>query len=320
MLAAVADEMRPDAAQRQARLTESAAGQWGNVTTAQLRALGFTRDDIAGMVRRSALLRVHRGVYAVGHRSPAPEARWAAALLAAGTKAALSHTAAAAARRLMAPRHVVEVTGPTQRRGDQRLRVHQAPLPDGEVVLHAGLRIVSVPRMLLDLASTGWPIGKLTHEAAASGLVSLDDLRASAANAASRPGVVALRAALDLPHTRSRGEIRLAAFLRRLAVGDFEMNARIGRLRVDALIPALGVAIELDPEQTHGTAWAARPMPGATATCALAASNRCASSSTTSARWAPSCALAPRRRWSPRSRRRPRWPPWRRRRTCGPGP
>jgi very-short-patch-repair endonuclease len=123
-------------------------------------------------------------------------------------------------------------------------------------VLHAGLRIVSVPRMLLDLASTGWPIGRLAHEAAASGLVSLDDLRASAAKASGRPGVAALRAALDLPHTRSRGEIRLAAFLRRLAVGEFEMNAQVGRLQVDALIPSLGLAIELDPEQTHGTTWA----------------------------------------------------------------
>jgi very-short-patch-repair endonuclease len=236
----------------------AAGKQWGNVTAAQLRSLGFTRNDIAGMVRRSALLRVHRGVYAVGHRSPAPEARWSAALLAAGARSALSHTAAAAARQLMTPRAVTEVTAPAERRGDARLRVHHAALPEEEVVLHAGLRIVSVPRMLLELAGANWPIDRMAHEAAASGLADLEVLRAWAAQHRPTAGIVALRRALALSHTRSGGERQLEAFLRRQGVSDFEMNARIGRLSVDAHLPGLGIAIELDPEQTHGSAEAIR--------------------------------------------------------------
>ena len=35
----------------------------GVVTTDELRALGFTTDDIAGMVRRNELIRVRRGLY-----------------------------------------------------------------------------------------------------------------------------------------------------------------------------------------------------------------------------------------------------------------
>lgn len=226
------------------------------MTTRQLRGLGYSQREIDGMARRGALLREHRGVFSVGHRSRAPEARWAAALLAAGPHSALSHTAAAAARRLVVPRTVTEVTAPTQRRGDARLRVHHSPLPADEVTTHAGLRIVSVPRMLLELAGAHWPVDRMTHEAVASGSADLGRLRAWALAHPPAPGLPALRRALDLPHTRSRGETRLAALLRRLDVGGFEMNARVGRLSVDALVPALGVAIELDPEQTHGSAHA----------------------------------------------------------------
>jgi hypothetical protein len=254
---AATDESHRQGGFRQAPLAAMAGSQWGNVTTSQLRGLGHTPREIEGMVRRGELLREHRGVFSVGHRSPAPEARWAAALLAAGPRSALSHSAAAAARRLLAPRHVTEVTAPTQRRGDPRLRVHHAPLPERDVVLHTGLRIVSVPRMLLELAGVGWPIDRMAHEAAASGLADLEDLRAWTAVHPPAAGLVALRTALDLPHMRSRGEGRLAAFLRRQGA-SFEMNARIGRLRVDAFLPDLGLAVELDPEQTHGTAHARR--------------------------------------------------------------
>jgi hypothetical protein len=66
------------------RAAEVAARQWGNITAAQLRAIGFSKTAIHWMVERGLLYRVHRGVFAFGAPSPAPEARWAAALLAAG--------------------------------------------------------------------------------------------------------------------------------------------------------------------------------------------------------------------------------------------
>jgi hypothetical protein len=55
---------------------------------------------------------MHRGVYVLGALSPAPEQRWAAALLAAGNGAALSHTAAEAHYGLLPPRDVIEVSAP----------------------------------------------------------------------------------------------------------------------------------------------------------------------------------------------------------------
>src|SRR5204862_2783004 len=132
------------------------AWQWGNITTAQLRAIGFSRAEIHGMARRGLLHRMHRGVYAFGARSPAPEQRWAAALLAAGDDSALSHTTAATAFGQLPVREVIDVTVPTHRRGDATLRVHQRR--SVETTLYKGLRITTPAQTLLDLAATGWPI------------------------------------------------------------------------------------------------------------------------------------------------------------------
>jgi hypothetical protein len=84
-----------------------AARQWGAITRLQLRGVGFSDDEIEGMVRRGQLIRMHRGVYVLGARSPAPEQRWAAALLAAGKGAVLSHTASAGNFGWIQPREII---------------------------------------------------------------------------------------------------------------------------------------------------------------------------------------------------------------------
>jgi hypothetical protein len=73
-----------------------AGRQYGVVSRAQLDALGVSRGAIERRLARRRLLHVHRGVYAVGHRAPRREARWLAAVLAAGEGAVLSHRSAAA--------------------------------------------------------------------------------------------------------------------------------------------------------------------------------------------------------------------------------
>ena len=223
----------------------------------QLAALGFTGAELRSMVSRGELLRLHRAVYALGHRSPAAEARWAAALLFAGPGAALSHTAAAAVHGLMTERSVIEVTAPTQRRGDGMLVVHRKQLDEDEVVRVRGLRVTAVGRTLLDLAAARWPVDRLAQAAVASSLVSLNDLRAYADAQRGNRGAKALHAAVRRPHVRSRAETRLLRFLRRQGI-EPEMNYEIGRLHVDAYVPDLRLAVELDPEQTHGTARAAQ--------------------------------------------------------------
>lgn len=100
--------------------------QWGNITAQQLVDIGFSRREIHWMVERGLLHRRHRGVYAFGAPSRAPESRWAAALLAAGEGSALGRTAAAGFYGQLPVRGVIEIVAPKQRRGDKTLKIYTA--------------------------------------------------------------------------------------------------------------------------------------------------------------------------------------------------
>jgi hypothetical protein len=228
----------------------SVAGrQWGCVTVAQLLAGGFTRRQIEGMAERGVLHRMHRGVYVFGALSPAPEQRWAAALLAAGKGAVLSHTTAAAHYGLLPPRDVIEVSAPRKRRGDERLRIHERRTID--LTRQEGLPTTTVAQTLLDLAAAKWPIDRLTQEAAATNLVPLDALRAFAAQRRGARGAAALAEAAGQPLVRSRMEYEV---MRKL--GAPEANAKVGFDEADLLWRDEGLVIELDTDQTHGAKWA----------------------------------------------------------------
>jgi len=239
----------PHEHERSARLAAMASRQWGVVTRAQLLALGFTVGEIRGMREKRLLHEMHRGVYVLGALSPAPEQRWAAALLAAGKGAVLSHTAAAAHYGLLAPRDVVEISAPRKKRGDERLRIHRRRSID--VTRHEGLPTTTVAQTLLDLAAATWPIDRLTQEAAAKGLIPLDDLRAFAAQRRGARGASKLAEAAGQPLTRSRLELDV---LRRL--GAPEVNARVGGDEPDLYWPAHNLVVEIDTDQTHGSKWA----------------------------------------------------------------
>jgi hypothetical protein len=243
------NESRAHDEQRSARLAATASRQWGALTHAQLLDLGFSKDEIHRMVRRGWLIRIHRGVYVLGALSPAPEQRLAAAVLAGGRGAALMHTAAAANFGLMAPRAVIEMAAPRKRRGDATLRVHERR--HIEITQHNGIPTTTVAQTLLDLAATDWPIDRLTQEAAARGLIPLDDLRAFAASRRGARGAPALVAAAGQPLVRSKME---AEALRRLGVPA--VNDRIGVDEADLVWMDAGVVVELDHDQTHGTKWA----------------------------------------------------------------
>lgn len=66
------------------------------VARRQLRALGFSEWAIGSWVERGLLLRIDRGVYAVGRHRLTGEGRWMAAVLTTGNRAALSHASAVA--------------------------------------------------------------------------------------------------------------------------------------------------------------------------------------------------------------------------------
>ncbi|HET8535594.1 MAG TPA: DUF559 domain-containing protein, partial [Solirubrobacteraceae bacterium] len=66
----------------------------------------------------------------------------------------------------------------------------------------------------------------------------------------------ALLKALDLPHTRSRWERDFLRWTKTLeGVPEPILNDRVDHLTVDCHWPAHDLVVELDTEQTHGTAW-----------------------------------------------------------------
>lgn len=77
------------------RIARIATRQQGVVTWEQLRHAEVSEDEIRGRVARGALIRVHRGVYRVGHAAPSVAPRYLAAVLACGPGAGLSGWAAA---------------------------------------------------------------------------------------------------------------------------------------------------------------------------------------------------------------------------------
>src|SRR5690348_14223254 len=90
--------------------------QHGVIAYAQLLALGLSRQSIDHRVRTGRLHRIHRGVYAVGHKRLTQHGRWMAAVLAGGGDARLSHRSAAALWGILPPRAAIQVTTPRRLR------------------------------------------------------------------------------------------------------------------------------------------------------------------------------------------------------------
>jgi very-short-patch-repair endonuclease len=112
------------------RVAEVAARQHGVVTRRQIEAAGLGSKAITSRIRRGQLHRLHRGVYAVGHRAPSWHQRWMAAVLACGDGAMLSHHSAAALWELLRPiKGAVHVSVPsTSGRAVQRgIHLHRCP-------------------------------------------------------------------------------------------------------------------------------------------------------------------------------------------------
>jgi very-short-patch-repair endonuclease len=244
------------------RLAALAGRQHGVVAHAQLIKLGLPNHAIFERARRGRLHRIHRGVYAVGHRSLTRDAGWMAAVLAGAPGAVLRHHSAALLWRLRdrGPSGI-DVTAPGRRRPRQGIRFHRTRLPPDEVTVHHGIPVTTVPRTLLDQAAslTTRGLERAINEADALGLtdpLSLPDLLARhprTAGAAAARHALRARASGDTV-TRSKLEERFLALLRRhpdLPWPSF--NKHVGEYEVDLQWPDRRLAAELDGRATHLT-------------------------------------------------------------------
>jgi hypothetical protein len=247
----------------EARLAEE---QHGVVARRQLLAAGLGEDAIQHRLATARLHRLHRGVYAVGHRAVSREARLMAAVLASGPGAVLSHRSAASLWGLRD--HVggsVEVTNARKSTSSPAIRRHWSTLPPDEVSRRSNIPVTTVPRTILDLAST-WSVEALEavlREAEYRRLfdrLSIPDLLRRYPG---RRGTGRLRTCLarvaETPGGRVRGRLeqRFLPFLERHGLPRPRLNAWIvlgeERVQVDCLWPTRRQVLELDGWAGHGT-------------------------------------------------------------------
>lgn len=148
-------------------LARIAHGSHGVVTRSEALGAGITADEITRRVRSGALLRVHRGVYRVGHRAPSVEATYMAAVRACGD-AVLSGRAAGHLLGLLRGRPPrPEVTTVLSRRAEGvRIRRTRA-FHSVDVTVWRGVPVTSPARTLVDLAAVLAPaaLARACHEA-----------------------------------------------------------------------------------------------------------------------------------------------------------
>jgi very-short-patch-repair endonuclease len=236
-----------------------AARQHGMIASAQLESAGFSRTQLTRRVDGGWLARRHVGVYLIGVFG-GPFAAEAAALLACGPGAVLSHWAAAYVHGLVERRRRdvdVSIEGRLPGRRDG-IRPHRAiAIPSCDVVVRHGLRVTTPARTLLDLAActSGAELERLVEQAEVQGLVSAEDLARVATRAAGRRGVRRFREVveyLDEPlFTRSEAERRLLALCRSAALPMPRTNVRRAGWEVDALWEEQRLIVEVDGYRYH---------------------------------------------------------------------
>ena len=233
-----------------------AARQFGLVTRAQLLSAGLGPGVVDYGVRTGRLHVVHSGVYSVGYENGEWMTRAAAALLACGPDAVLSHASAAAVFDIRPhPRGPVEIAGTSKRR-IPGLVYHRTALTPDTTTCHRGLRVTTVPRTLLDLAGILDEIAltRAVNEARVRhGTRAADIERALGDSARGRAGAAMLRRIIrgGQAPTRSLFEDKFLAFVARNHLPRPEINSRIAGHEVDMVWREKRLVVELDGWRYH---------------------------------------------------------------------
>jgi very-short-patch-repair endonuclease len=218
-----------------------AGGQHGVVSLSQLAASGIGTSAIARRVRSGRLHRIHRGVYAVGHRHLDADGRWLAAVLACGPGAALTHRSAAALWGIRPQSSgAVEVTVPghSGRRRRHGLVVHRSKtLVPADVIRRRGISVTRPERTVLDLRR----------------VLAADQFDAALHRAEALRLDVGRQLGFEFDRSRSELERILIRLCRRHRLPAPETNVRVGRFEVDFLWRDGALIVETDGFRHHGT-------------------------------------------------------------------
>jgi len=231
--------------------------QHGVVAIWQLLELGIGADAIQYRVSIGRLHRVHRGVYAVGHRKLTREGHRMAAVLAYGPHAVLSHWSAAAHWGIGAARVKYDVTTPHSKRSRKTIRAHAARLHPEDRTVHDGIPITSVERTILDLAATLTKdqITYLIEEADRKQRLDINGLDRVIARRRRAAGVARLNAVLatyrGTADTRSKLERQFRRLIAKAGLPEPQFNVVVAGITVDVFWPHWKLVVELDSEGYH---------------------------------------------------------------------
>jgi very-short-patch-repair endonuclease len=241
-----------------------AAEQHGVVSRTQLLDAGLSPTVVRDRVRSGHLLRLHRGVYAVGHARLRREGVWLAAVL-AYPGAALSHRDAATLHGLRPGNHrLVDVTGHNARASQPGIRFHRTTSLDAQdITTIRGIRVTTVARTLVDLAGTvpRDHLARAVKEAERQNVFDLRAVEQALARTRGRRGrghralreAIAEHAALGLSATDSALEDVFLRLVRSNGLPLPATNALLEGFRVDAVWRTHRIAVELDGWQHHRT-------------------------------------------------------------------
>jgi hypothetical protein len=238
-------------------IAELASRSHGVVTRAELLRSGVTIHQLRTRLQRGTLLPLHRGVYRVGHQAPSREAQYIAAVKACGEHAVLCGRAAAHLWGLFKgspPRP--EVLTPANRhvRG---VVVHRARRAGVERAVRLGIPVTTVPRTLVDLASSlSEPaLARACHEAGVQYGTTPGQVGAVLQRLPSASGRAKLERVLhgEVPVTLSKLESGFLKLVREAGLPLPNTNRIAGGHRVDCRWPEHRLTVELDSYRYHNS-------------------------------------------------------------------
>ena len=242
-----------------ARIAGLARRQGGHVTRSQLLQLGLDAPAVQSRQRRGLLIRVHYGVYAVGHLSTNPIDRAHGALLAAGPLSAVAGRSAATLWGMNDSwPHRLELISPLQRRIPGLHIRRCSKLQRHDIRVHRGIRVTSPARTMLDIAqrASSRALDRFHNELRMRNLIKNDDLVDVARRNPRHPGatiLIELAGASAGEAKRSMLEVDWPRFASRYGLPEYELNVHVAGTRVDVLFTPDRLVVELDGWATHGT-------------------------------------------------------------------
>jgi hypothetical protein len=237
-----------------AQIAAVASRQQGNITRAQLRAIGLSDRAIGGRVRAGRLFRVHHGVYAVGRPPEHPLEHAMAAVLACGEDALLSHLSSLmlwgfAKRWPVLP----EVTVPADRRRPG-ITVHRSVVHPADRRVHERIPVTSPPRTILDCArDLGDHLTRTVNDALHTPFLRESQLADVLARYPNHKNAHLVQPLVHVEHGRTRSifEDAFLAFCRRYGLPIPEFDVMIGSYLADAVFRNERVIVECDGWRTH---------------------------------------------------------------------